>query len=223
MTGCQTCKSSPALSWGFPQGQAAARKGQAVEMWTEDGGKLCPDRKADRNLRTTRGPGKGVTKERPTFRPGRASVPEHLVDTGPLVGWINSRDQWHDSSVKAMEGLGRPHHLRGRDRRGGREAESPGMRSTSFTGWSRPERLGSSISAGTYPLRALAAKYPEMDLDAAMVRLAEMFPKAKVVTTDSGHFTSLPEVWDKPLDLVRPAHIGSPVRWVRLSTIPRSE
>ncbi len=54
-------------------------------------------------------------------------------------------------------------------------------------------------------LRALSAKYPEMDLcDAAMVRLAEIFPKAKVITTDSGHFTAYRKFRDKPLNLVHP-------------------
>jgi predicted nucleic acid-binding protein len=54
-------------------------------------------------------------------------------------------------------------------------------------------------------LRALAAKYPEMDFcDAAMVRLAEIFPKAKVVTTDSAHFKVYRKFRDKALDLVHP-------------------
>jgi mRNA interferase RelE/StbE len=54
-------------------------------------------------------------------------------------------------------------------------------------------------------LRALSAKYPEMDFcDTAMVRLAEIFPKAKVVTTESGHFTVYRKFRDKPLNLVHP-------------------
>ena len=54
-------------------------------------------------------------------------------------------------------------------------------------------------------LRALAAKFPEMDFcDTAMVRLAEIFPKATVITTDSAHFTVYRKFRDKPLNLVHP-------------------
>ena len=35
-------------------------------------------------------------------------MPEHILDTGPLVGWINRRDQWHAWSVSVMEGLTPP-------------------------------------------------------------------------------------------------------------------
>jgi hypothetical protein len=29
---------------------------------------------------------------------------EHILDTGPLTGWTNRRDQWHLWSVSVMEG-----------------------------------------------------------------------------------------------------------------------
>jgi hypothetical protein len=52
-------------------------------------------------------------------------------------------------------------------------------------------------------LRALATKYPKMYFcDAAMVRLAEIFPKTAVITTDSGHFTVYKKFRDKPPNLV---------------------
>jgi len=33
---------------------------------------------------------------------------EHIVDTGPLAGWINRCDRWHAWSVSVMEGLTHP-------------------------------------------------------------------------------------------------------------------
>lgn len=54
-------------------------------------------------------------------------------------------------------------------------------------------------------LRALAAKYPQMDFcDAAVVRLSEIFPRARVVTTDSAHFSVYRRFRDKPLPLIHP-------------------
>ena len=61
--------------------------------------------------------------------------------------------------------------------------------------------------ADTGPLvRALSAKYPQMDFcDAAVVRLAEIFPQATVITTDSAHFSVYRRFRDKPLTLLHPA------------------
>lgn len=55
-------------------------------------------------------------------------------------------------------------------------------------------------------VRALCAKYPQMDFcDAAVVRLAEIFPQAVVITTDSAHFTIYRRFGNKPLSLRHPA------------------
>ena len=55
-------------------------------------------------------------------------------------------------------------------------------------------------------LRSLSAKYPQMDFcDAAVVRLAEIFPRAKVITTDSAHFTIYRRFGNKPLELIHPS------------------
>jgi len=35
-------------------------------------------------------------------------MPEHIVDTGPLVGWINRGDQWHNWSVSTLQALQPP-------------------------------------------------------------------------------------------------------------------
>lgn len=55
-------------------------------------------------------------------------------------------------------------------------------------------------------LGALSAKYPQMDYrDAAVVGLAEMFPRATMITTDSTHFFVCRRFRDKPLTLIHPA------------------
>jgi predicted nucleic acid-binding protein len=53
--------------------------------------------------------------------------------------------------------------------------------------------------------RAYLAKYPQMDFcDAAVVRLSEVYPQAKVITTDSAHFSIYRRFGSKPLALVQP-------------------
>ncbi len=54
-------------------------------------------------------------------------------------------------------------------------------------------------------IRGLAAKYPAMDFcDASVMRLSEIFPRAKVITTDSERFTVYRRFRDRPLALVHP-------------------
>lgn len=139
-------------------------------------------------------------------------MPEHITDTGPLVGWINRRDQWHGWSTGVLEAL-----------------EPPLLTCEAViaeAAWQlapSPEavdRLYGLVEAGALRIvdllpehmphiRALAAKYPQMDFcDAAVVRLAEMFPQAKVLTTDSAHFTVYRRFRDKPLTLIHPAGKG---------------
>ncbi len=55
------------------------------------------------------------------------------------------------------------------------------------------------------PLRALSAKYPQMDLaDAAVVRLSEIFPRATVLTTDVADFSVYRRFQNKAIPLVHP-------------------
>ena len=35
-------------------------------------------------------------------------MPDYITDTGPLIGWINRRDQWHEWSVGVLDGLEPP-------------------------------------------------------------------------------------------------------------------
>ena len=134
---------------------------------------------------------------------------EFITDTGPLVGWINSRDQWHAWSVRVMEMLTPP--LLTCE---GVIAEASWQLSPSREA---VDRLYGLVESGALRvvdllpehiphLRALSAKYPQMDYcDAAVVRLAEMFPRAIVITTDSTHFSVYRRFRDKPLILIHPA------------------
>ena len=134
---------------------------------------------------------------------------EFIADTGPLVGWINSRDQWHAWSVATMETLEPPLLT----------CEAVIAEACWQLGRSREavDRLYGFVESGAVRvvdllpehmphLRALSAKYPQMDFcDAAVVRLAEIFPHATVITTDSAHFTVYRRFRDKPLTLIHPA------------------
>lgn len=133
---------------------------------------------------------------------------EFIADTGPLVGWINSRDQWHAWSLATMETLSPPLLT----------CEAVIAEASWQLAPSREavDRLYGLVDAGALRvvdllpahmphLRALSAKYPQMDFcDAAVVRLSELFPRATVITTDSAHFTVYRRFRDKPLALLLP-------------------
>ncbi len=133
---------------------------------------------------------------------------EFIADTGPLVGWINFRDQWHAWSVRVMELLEPPLIT----------CEAVIAEASWQLGKSREavDRLYGLVDAGALRvvdllpaqmphIRALSAKYPQMDFcDAAVVRLAELHPKAKVITVDSQHFILYRRFRDKPLALIHP-------------------
>ena len=135
-------------------------------------------------------------------------MPDHIVDTGLLVGWINRRDQWHSWSVSVLEDLMPPlivcesviaetaWHLR--DSRDAVDqlyglVESGGLRIVELL----PDHIPH--------LCALSAKYPQMDFcDAAVVRLSEIHPRAIVLTTDTAHFKVYRRFRNKPIPLLHP-------------------
>lgn len=133
---------------------------------------------------------------------------DYIVDSGPLIGWINRRDQWHGWSVSVMEALEPPLVT----------CESVIAEAAWHLGNSREavDRLYGLIEAGALrivPLlpdhvahvRALSAKYAQMDFcDAAVVRLSEMLPRAVVLTTDTEHFTVYRRFQNKPVKLLHP-------------------
>lgn len=134
---------------------------------------------------------------------------DFIADTGPLVGWINSRDQWHAWSVAVLAELTPPLIT----------CEAVIAEAAWQLSRSRAavDQLYGLVDAGALRVvdllpehmphvRALCGKYPQMDFcDAAMVRLAEIFPRAVVITTDSAHFTIYRRFGNKPLLLRHPA------------------
>lgn len=133
---------------------------------------------------------------------------DYIADTGPVVGWMNARDQWHAWSVGVLESLEPPLIT----------CEAVIAEAAWLLSRSREsiDRLYGLVEAGALRvadllpehmphIRALAAKYPQMDFcDAGVVRLSEMFPRAKVITTDYRHFSVYRRFRDKPLPLIHP-------------------
>jgi uncharacterized protein len=145
---------------------------------------------------------------RKIFRVVRDLMAEYIVDTGPLVGWINRRDQWHTWSVEVMRSLLPPlitcesvvaelvWHLHS-----SREAVDQ-LYVLVETGALRiVELLPTHISS----IRTLAAKYSQMDFcDAAVVRLSELYPAAHVITTDNAHFRIYRRFQNQTIQVIHP-------------------
>ena len=122
------------------------------------------------------------------FRHVKASTINYLVDAGPLIGFLDRDDQWHEWSLRTLEVLDEPlattetvvaevcHRLRKLRPALGviprLVAEGRLQLVPAFA--EQPGRVGE-----------LLAKYPEMDAgDATLVVLSELFPRAKLITVD---------------------------------------
>lgn len=119
--------------------------------------------------------------------------PSHLVDAGPLVGWLDAHDQWHTWSVQTLRRLNGPlmttetvfaeacHHLR---------EFRPAL--SVLLAMVGEEDLLLAPMAGTQSARLaeLLNRYPKMDLgDATLVVLSESYPELKLVTLDRRDFS----------------------------------
>jgi len=120
-------------------------------------------------------------------------APLALVDAGPLVGWLNSRDQWHAWSVWALGRVRGPlhtteivlgealWHLGGNTRPTHALLDLVRQRGIQLVRpW--PTQLGRT--------QELMLKYPVMDAgDASLVTLSEAYPRCPVFTVDRKHFS----------------------------------
>jgi predicted nucleic acid-binding protein len=131
-----------------------------------------------------------------------------IVDAGPLIGWLNENDQWHEWSVAALSARRGPLHT---------TEIVLGEACWHLGGNSQPAhalldlvRKGALILARPWPehlagTQQIMLKYLEMDAaDASLVSLAELSPKAAIVTTDRRHFKPCRGLRNRALKLILP-------------------
>jgi predicted nucleic acid-binding protein len=133
----------------------------------------------------------------------------YIVDSGPIIAALNRRDALHGWAKAVFESLGEPPltceavltevcwHLRDSPDTVARVLEMP----------SRGDlRLHPVVDTEGIALAVLVRKYGKrMDLaDAGIVRLAELFPKASVITTDIEDFRIYRCNRANPLALIHP-------------------
>lgn len=137
----------------------------------------------------------------------KASAIKYLVDAGPIVGLLNEADQWHEWSHRVLTSIDDVvdttetvwaeicHHL-SRDRNtllSAAESVRQG-RIVLHRGWQDPSRVMSFLRS-----------YPHMDAgDASLVVLSELYPKAKIITTDVRDFTVYRRFRNETLPLIHP-------------------
>lgn len=132
-----------------------------------------------------------------------------LVDAGPLVGWLNAGDQWHDWSVDALRSRRGPlhttevvlgeacYHL------GGNTAPVQALLTLV-----RQEALVLHAIWPRHLLRTqeLMARFERMDAgDSSLVMLSELHPRARLVTVDSPDFRIYRRFGGQPLPLLAPS------------------
>ncbi len=118
----------------------------------------------------------------------KASAINYLVDAGPLIGFLDGDDQWHEWSTRTLEVLDEPlattetavaeacHHLRK-------------LRSALVV---IPRLIAEGrlllvpvLTEQPRRVEELLLKYPLMDAgDATLVVLSELCPRAKLITVD---------------------------------------
>ena len=131
-----------------------------------------------------------------------------LVDAGPLIGWLNASDQWHAWSCSVLSKVRGPLHT---------SEIILGEACWNLGGNTRPThalltlvRLGAIHLLQPWPdhlerTQTLMLKYEAMDAaDASLVVLSEMYPEAKVITTDRADFTVYRRFRAQKLPLVCP-------------------
>jgi predicted nucleic acid-binding protein len=131
-----------------------------------------------------------------------------IVDAGPLIGWLDARDQWHDWSKRTLSSRRGPLHT---------TEIVLGEACWRLGGNSQPThalldlvRKGALILARPWPehladSQEIMLKYPLMDAaDASVVTLAESARHAPVITTDRRHFQPCRGLLNRPLKLLLP-------------------
>ena len=131
-----------------------------------------------------------------------------IVDAGPLVGWLNAADQWHEWSVAALSARRGPLHTteivlgEGCWHLGGNTQPAHALLGLVRKGALVLARPWPEHLAGT---QQFMLKYPSMDAaDASLVSLAELSPKAALITTDRRDFQPCHGLRNRALKLILP-------------------
>lgn len=134
--------------------------------------------------------------------------PETIVDAGPLIGWLNKADQWHDWSVAVLSARRGPLHTT--EIVLGEACWQLGGNTRVAHALLDLVRKGAIVLARPWPehlsvSQQIMLKYPRMDAaDASLVTLAEMSPKAVLITIDRRHFEPCRGLRNRALKLLLP-------------------
>lgn len=135
--------------------------------------------------------------------------PHYILDAGPLVAYANTRDQHHDWACHVLAALGEPPLTCEIVLAEAcyRCAESPRAIEMILALPSRGHVLVAPVlTTDSDAVRATVLKYwPRMDVaDGCMVRLSELHPQAKVITTDVADFSIYRRARNQPIPLIHP-------------------
>jgi uncharacterized protein len=135
--------------------------------------------------------------------------PRYILDAGPLIAYIDRRDQHHAWAVEVLSSLGSPpvtcepvltevcwllRHYREAVDRVLRMPAQGDLIVRNLLDNDRGELAGK-----------MARYWPQMDLaDACVVRLAELYPRSRVITTDVTDFTVYRRADGETIPLLHP-------------------
>jgi predicted nucleic acid-binding protein len=131
-----------------------------------------------------------------------------IVDAGPLIGWLNATDQWHDWSVSVLAARRGPLHTT--EIVLGKACWHLGGNSQPVHALLDLVRKRALVLVRPWPdhlaiTQQIMLKYPSMDAaDASLVLLAETSPKATLITTDRRDFKSCRGLRNRALRLKLP-------------------
>ena len=131
-----------------------------------------------------------------------------IVDAGPLIGWFNATDQWHQWSVSVLSARRGPLHTT--EIVLGEACWHLGGNTQLAHALLDLVRKRALVLARPWPdhlseTQQVMLKYPSMDAaDASLVSLAEMSPKAALVTTDRRDFQPCRGLRNRALKLILP-------------------
>lgn len=131
-----------------------------------------------------------------------------IVDAGPLVGWLNAADQWHEWSVSVLSARRGPLHTTeivlgeacwhlGRNTQPAHALLDLVRKRALVLARPWPDYLSES--------QQVMLKYPSMDAaDASLVVLSEMSPEAFLITIDRRDFQPCRGLRNRALKLILP-------------------